>query len=53
MTIEFWTHRSGFSNSFIVVDEDDAVTNLEAVSYISYDASFGPVGLNSEFLVNL
>ena len=53
MTIESWTHQSGFSNSFIVVDEDDAVTNLEAVSYISYNASFGPVGLNSECLVNL
>ena len=36
-----------------MVDEDDAVTNLEAVSYISYNASFGPVGRNSECLVNL
>ena len=36
-----------------MVDEDDAVTNLEVVSYVSFNVSFGPVGLNSEFLVNL
>ena len=35
MAIEPWTHQGEFSNSFVVVDEDDVVTNLEVVSYIS------------------
>ena len=53
MAIEPWTHQGEFSNSFVVVDEDDAVTNLEVVSYISYNASFGPVGRNCKCLVNM
>ena len=53
MAIEPWTHQGEFSNPFVVVDEDDVVTSLEVVSYINFNASFGSVGRNCKYLVNL